>query len=158
ASQKYEQIKLLPGETINEFDQRFTSVLNELINLGKTFDNREIAMKVVRSLPKEWDTKTMVMRGTMNFKDLALNDLFAELKAYEFEMSVRNDEPTYVNPTHALVAKPRMAPSNSASTSASTSARTSTDISNEKLNSLTEANAKLNEKMETMMALFTERL
>ncbi|MDQ9783032.1 hypothetical protein, partial [Serratia marcescens] len=39
ASQKYEQIKLLPGETINEFDQRFTSVLNELINLGKTFDN-----------------------------------------------------------------------------------------------------------------------
>ncbi|MEQ6410931.1 zinc finger domain-containing protein, partial [Salmonella enterica subsp. enterica serovar Enteritidis] len=55
-------------------------------------------------------------------------------------------------PTHALVAKPSTAVSTSASAS------TSTDISNEKLTSLTEANEMLNEKMNTMMALFTERL
>ncbi|MDQ9783028.1 hypothetical protein, partial [Serratia marcescens] len=71
ANQKYEQIKLLPGERISKFDERFTAVVNELSSLGKTFDNREVAIKVMRALPREWDIKTMAMRESKNLKELA---------------------------------------------------------------------------------------
>ncbi|MDQ9786270.1 hypothetical protein, partial [Serratia marcescens] len=58
ANQKFEQIKMQPGENITAFDDRFTCVVNELFILGKTFENRELALKVMRALPLEWDIKT----------------------------------------------------------------------------------------------------
>ncbi|MDQ9475020.1 hypothetical protein RF074_05345, partial [Serratia marcescens] len=58
ASQKFDHIKMLPGEKIAMFDKRFTAIVNELSNLGKNFENRELALKVMRSLPRKWDIKT----------------------------------------------------------------------------------------------------
>ncbi|XP_075497769.1 uncharacterized protein LOC142535003 [Primulina tabacum] len=49
-------------ETLNEFDECFSSLINELAALGKEYGNREIALKVMRALPREWDVKTMAMR------------------------------------------------------------------------------------------------
>ncbi|MDQ9783683.1 hypothetical protein, partial [Serratia marcescens] len=62
------------------FDERFTSIVNELSNLGKTFENRELALKVMRSLPREWDMKTMIMRESKNLKRMELQELFEELE------------------------------------------------------------------------------
>ncbi|MDQ9783053.1 hypothetical protein RF094_10125, partial [Serratia marcescens] len=45
ANQKFEQMKLQPGEKIADFDDRFTNVVNELVTLGKSFENRELALK-----------------------------------------------------------------------------------------------------------------
>ncbi|XP_073033715.1 uncharacterized protein [Primulina eburnea] len=51
--QKFENMKMRAGETMNEFDERFSSLVNELTALGKDFGNREIALKVMRALPRE---------------------------------------------------------------------------------------------------------
>ncbi|XP_047319514.1 uncharacterized protein LOC124923317 [Impatiens glandulifera] len=51
ATQKYENIIMKPGENMKEFSNRFTSVVNELYTLGKRYDNREIIVKALRSLP-----------------------------------------------------------------------------------------------------------
>ncbi|XP_073271495.1 uncharacterized protein [Primulina huaijiensis] len=53
AMQKFENLKMKAGETLNEFDERFSSLVNELAALGKDYGNREIALKVMRALPKE---------------------------------------------------------------------------------------------------------
>ena len=113
ANQKFENIKMQPGEKMSDFDERFTSLYIELTSLGKTFDNREIAIKVMRALPREWDIKTMAMRESKNLNRLELHELFADLKAYEFEMNSRNEESTSYNPTHALVASHKAGPSKS---------------------------------------------
>ncbi|KZV22081.1 hypothetical protein F511_28322 [Dorcoceras hygrometricum] len=55
AQQKYELIKMREGETMAEFDERFSAVVIELIGLGKEYSNRELALKVMRALPREWD-------------------------------------------------------------------------------------------------------
>ena len=52
---------------MSEFDERFSIIVVELINLGKTYRNREVAIKVMKALPREWDIKTVAMR---EFKDL----------------------------------------------------------------------------------------
>ncbi|KZV30348.1 hypothetical protein F511_24561 [Dorcoceras hygrometricum] len=105
AQQKYESIKMRDGETIAEFDERFSAVVIELASLGKEYSNRELALKVMRALPREWDVKTMVMRESKDLNKLELHDLFVNLKAYEFELETRSEAgPSTSLPTKALVA------------------------------------------------------
>ncbi|XP_075520556.1 uncharacterized protein LOC142553900 [Primulina tabacum] len=104
AMQKFENLKMRAGETLNEFDERFSSLVNELTALGKEYNNREIALKVMRALPREWDVKTMAMRVSKDLNKLELHDLFADLKAYEFELEVRSGEEPSNLPTKALAA------------------------------------------------------
>ncbi|XP_047322865.1 uncharacterized protein LOC124926640 [Impatiens glandulifera] len=58
ATQKFENIKMRLGETMKEFSDRFTSVVNELSTLGKKYDNKETIIKALRSLSSIWDIKT----------------------------------------------------------------------------------------------------
>ncbi|XP_073271526.1 uncharacterized protein [Primulina huaijiensis] len=105
AMQKFENLKMKAGETLNEFNECFSSLVNELAALGKEHGNREITLKVMRALPREWDVKTMAMRVSKDLNKLELHDLFADLKAYEFELEVRSEEEPSSNlPTKALIA------------------------------------------------------
>ncbi|KZV17316.1 hypothetical protein F511_03927 [Dorcoceras hygrometricum] len=104
AQQKFESIKMNDGETMIEFDERFSAVVIELNSLGKEYSNRELALKVMRALPREWDVKTMAMRESKDLNKLELHDLFANLKAYEFELETRSEAPSTSQPTKALAA------------------------------------------------------
>ncbi|KZV35242.1 hypothetical protein F511_09475 [Dorcoceras hygrometricum] len=79
AQQKYESINMKDGETMTEFDERFSTIVIELNSLGKEYSNRELALKVMRALPKEWDVKTMAMRESKDLNKMELHDLFANL-------------------------------------------------------------------------------
>ncbi|XP_073139045.1 uncharacterized protein [Henckelia pumila] len=52
AIQMVDNVKMKPGETMTEFDKRFSNIICELIALGKIYTNRENALKVMRALPK----------------------------------------------------------------------------------------------------------
>ncbi|KZV24775.1 hypothetical protein F511_35229 [Dorcoceras hygrometricum] len=80
AQQKYESIKMKDGETMAEFDERFSAVVIELTSLGKEYSNRELVLKVMRALPREWDVKTMAMRESKDLNKLELHDLLQILK------------------------------------------------------------------------------
>ncbi|KZV57139.1 hypothetical protein F511_41268 [Dorcoceras hygrometricum] len=106
AQQKYESIKMKDGETMAEFDERFSAMVIELTSLGNEYINRELALKVMRALPREWDVKTMAMRESKDLNKLELHDLFANLKAYEFELETRSEAgPSTSQPKKALAAK-----------------------------------------------------
>ncbi|KZV25581.1 hypothetical protein F511_22211 [Dorcoceras hygrometricum] len=104
AQQKYESIKMREGETMAEFDERFSDVVIDLTSLGKEYSNRELALKVMRGLPREWDVKTMTMRESKDLNKLELHDLFANIKAYEFELETKSEAPSTSQPTKALAA------------------------------------------------------
>ncbi|KZV40452.1 hypothetical protein F511_34588 [Dorcoceras hygrometricum] len=105
AQQKYEFIKMREGETMAEFDERFSAVVIEVTSLRKEYNNRDLALKVMRTLPREWYVKTMAMRESKDLKKLELHDLFANLKAYEFELETRSEAgPSTSQPTKALAA------------------------------------------------------
>ncbi|XP_075483678.1 uncharacterized protein LOC142523833 [Primulina tabacum] len=63
AVQKFDNIKKKTGESMTEYDERVSSIINELNALGKVHSHKEVALKVVRGLSKEWDVKTMAMRN-----------------------------------------------------------------------------------------------
>ncbi|XP_073282378.1 uncharacterized protein [Primulina huaijiensis] len=64
------------------------------IQKSKVYSNKEVTLKVIRGLPKEWDVKTMAMRESNDLNKIELHDLFADLKAYEFELQTREGEPS----------------------------------------------------------------
>ncbi|XP_073138774.1 uncharacterized protein [Henckelia pumila] len=104
STQKFDNIKMKPGESMTEFDERVSSIVIELNGLGKTYPNREVILKVIRGLPKEWDVKTMAMRESKDLNKLELHDLFANLKAYEFELQTREEDQSTSQLTKALTA------------------------------------------------------
>ncbi|KZV44857.1 hypothetical protein F511_17034 [Dorcoceras hygrometricum] len=105
AQQKYESIKMKDGETMVEFYERFSAVVIELTSLGKEYSNRELALKVMRALPREWDVKTMAIRESKDLNKLELHDIFANLKACEFELETRSEEPSTSQPTKLLLSR-----------------------------------------------------
>ncbi|XP_073138732.1 uncharacterized protein [Henckelia pumila] len=104
ATQKFDNIKMRPGESMTEFDERVSIIVIELNGLGKTYPNRKVILKVIRGLPKEWDVKTMDMRESKDLNKLELHDLFAYLKAYEFELQTREKDQSTSQLTKALTA------------------------------------------------------
>ncbi|KAL6552522.1 hypothetical protein OROHE_007902 [Orobanche hederae] len=67
ATQKFDNFKMKTGETVDQVDARFTEIINEINSLGKTYGNREMGLKVLRSLNREWSMKAVAMRES---KDL----------------------------------------------------------------------------------------
>ncbi|XP_073273260.1 uncharacterized protein [Primulina huaijiensis] len=105
AIQKFDNAKTKPGETLVEFDERFSGIIIELTSLGKKYSNREIALKVMRALPRKWDVKTIAVRESKDLNKLELHDLFTDLKVYEFELGIRTEEePSTSQQTKALAA------------------------------------------------------
>ncbi|XP_073138833.1 uncharacterized protein [Henckelia pumila] len=45
AIQKFDNVKMKPGEIMSEFDERFSNIVCELTTLGKSYSNHKIALK-----------------------------------------------------------------------------------------------------------------
>ncbi|KAL6534145.1 hypothetical protein OROHE_013070 [Orobanche hederae] len=94
ATQKFDNFKMKTGESIDQVDARFTEIVNEINSLGKTYGNREMALKVLRSLNLEWSMKVVAMRESKDLNKIKIQELFSDLKAYEFELpSTSSTEP-----------------------------------------------------------------
>ncbi|XP_073138522.1 uncharacterized protein [Henckelia pumila] len=116
AIQMFDNAKMKSGETMAEFDEIFSNIICELIVVRKIYTNREISLKVMRALPREWDVKTIAMRESKDLNKLELHDLFADLKAYELELGIRTEEePSVSNPTKALTSTVSPQPTEEAS-------------------------------------------
>ncbi|XP_075500041.1 uncharacterized protein LOC142538612 [Primulina tabacum] len=51
--QKFDNIKMKTGESMNEYEERVSSIINELNAFGKVYSNKLVALKVVRGISKE---------------------------------------------------------------------------------------------------------
>ncbi|XP_073033738.1 uncharacterized protein [Primulina eburnea] len=51
--QKFDNIKMRAGESMHEYDERVSCIINEINALGTVYTNKEVALKVIRGLPKE---------------------------------------------------------------------------------------------------------
>ncbi|XP_031131738.1 uncharacterized protein LOC116033121 [Ipomoea triloba] len=109
AMKKFEDFKMLPSENIADMEARLVKVLGEISDLGKTINQKEISLKILRGLPSSWDMKVTAMRDHRDLKTVSTDKLFSDLKAYEFEMKSKLEEEREERTT-ALVAEQ---PSNS---------------------------------------------
>ncbi|KAL6338617.1 hypothetical protein AAG906_021332 [Vitis piasezkii] len=65
---------------------RFIVTVNELEALGKTYTEVEKVMKILRFLPKKWETKVTAIQETKDLTKLSLEELIGSLMTYEIEL------------------------------------------------------------------------
>ena len=62
---------------------RFADIINDLKSLGKVYPNNKQVKKILRSLPKTWETKVTAIQEAEDLKTLPLEKLLGSLMTYE---------------------------------------------------------------------------
>ena len=83
----YELFSIKDFESIVEMFSRFMVMVNELESLGKTYIEVEKVMKLLRYLPKKWETKVTAIQEAKDFTKLSLEELIRSFMTYEKKLN-----------------------------------------------------------------------
>nr|KYP53193.1 hypothetical protein KK1_024819 [Cajanus cajan] len=83
---EYELVRMNHGESISEFQKRFTHLINHLIDLGRKFEEKELNLKVLQCLDKSWQAKVIAIEESKDLTSLTLATLFGKLREHEQKM------------------------------------------------------------------------
>ena len=73
--QQYEMFKMHSNETITQMFARFTTIINDLTALGKSYTSTELVNKILRCLPKAYQSKVMAIQEAIDLSKLLLEEL-----------------------------------------------------------------------------------
>ncbi|GAB2272741.1 hypothetical protein Dimus_038991 [Dionaea muscipula] len=85
-SQDYELFVMKKEESISEMFTRFTNIINGLSALDKTLTNKEKVLKILRSLPSEWEAKCTAIMESKDLATFTMDQLMGSLIAYELNL------------------------------------------------------------------------
>jgi len=80
---KFEIFEMNEEENIDGMYSRFTSIVNELRSLEKTYTTRDRIRKILRCLPSTWRPMVTAIAQAKDLNSLALEDLIGSLKVHE---------------------------------------------------------------------------
>ncbi|XP_049349519.1 uncharacterized protein LOC125814108 [Solanum verrucosum] len=80
---QYENFCMKEGETIFEMNSRFTSITNELRCLGEPIPLSKQVRKILKILPKSWESKVDAITEAKDLKTLSMDELIGNLQTYE---------------------------------------------------------------------------
>ncbi|GAV68047.1 zf-CCHC domain-containing protein/UBN2 domain-containing protein [Cephalotus follicularis] len=83
---EYELFIMHNDECISDMFTRFTTIVNSLKNLGKSYSNQELVRKILRCLPRSWTPKVMAIEEAKDLSTLPLEQLLGSLMTHETTM------------------------------------------------------------------------
>ena len=84
--QQYEMFKMHSNEAIAKIFSRFDIITNDLYTFGKLYISTKLVNKILRSLPKAYQSKVMAIREAMDLSKLPLEELMGSLMTHEIIM------------------------------------------------------------------------
>ncbi|XP_063937994.1 uncharacterized protein LOC135147888 [Daucus carota subsp. sativus] len=84
---QYEQFGSNPGEGISEVFIRFNNLINNLNLNGKYYDNKEMNLKFLLTLPEHLEHRITAIRESRDLTEISLEQLYGVLKTYELEQA-----------------------------------------------------------------------
>nr|AFN88195.1 phytoalexin-deficient 4-2 protein [Phaseolus vulgaris] len=85
--QEYEMFRMQKGETISEVHKRFSHIVNHLMGFGKTFEEEELNIKILKCLDRTWQPKVTAMSESKDLTSMSTTCLFGKLRKHELEMN-----------------------------------------------------------------------
>nr|GEV92334.1 hypothetical protein [Tanacetum cinerariifolium] len=86
--QQYENFTGSSSKSLDQIHDRLQKLISQLEILGESLSQEDINLKLLRSLPTECRTHTLIWRNKTDLKDQSLDDLFNSLKIYEAEVKI----------------------------------------------------------------------
>ncbi|GAV73737.1 UBN2 domain-containing protein, partial [Cephalotus follicularis] len=83
---EYELFIMHNDECISDMLTHFTTIVNSLKNLGKSYSNQELVRKILRCLPKNWSPKVTTIEEAKDLSTLPLEQLLGSLMTHETTM------------------------------------------------------------------------
>ena len=74
-------------ESFDEFYAKLKDIVNSAFNLGETIPKPKIVRKVLRSLPKRFHAKIIVIEELKDIEKIPLTELVGNLQTYELGLS-----------------------------------------------------------------------
>nr|KYP34970.1 hypothetical protein KK1_044012 [Cajanus cajan] len=69
---EYELFRMNNGESIFDFQKRFTHLINQLVDLGRKFEKEELNLKVLQCLDRSWEAKVTTIEESKDLTSLTL--------------------------------------------------------------------------------------
>nr|KYP56008.1 hypothetical protein KK1_002235 [Cajanus cajan] len=85
---EYELFRMHNGESISNFQKRFTHLINHLIDLGRKFEKEEMNLKVLQCLNRSWQEKVTAIEESKDLTSLTLATLFGKLREHEEKLHI----------------------------------------------------------------------
>ncbi|VFQ69542.1 unnamed protein product [Cuscuta campestris] len=82
-TQEYEMFRMKEGEKIDDMFDRFSKIINDLHALKKTYANKDLVRKILRSLTPEWRSKADAIYKSIGVSNVTIDGLKGNLKTYE---------------------------------------------------------------------------
>ncbi|CAL1379995.1 unnamed protein product [Linum trigynum] len=90
--QDFEYFVMKPEETIKEMHDRFTTIVNNLRNLGVEYGSGDLVRKVLWALPKLWMPKVTAIEESKDLTTLSLDELMGSLITQEEKLRREGEE------------------------------------------------------------------
>ncbi|GJY75157.1 hypothetical protein Tco_0480273 [Tanacetum coccineum] len=74
-------------ETMDQTFDRLQKLIGQLEIQGEVISQKDMNLKLLRSLPSEWKTHALIWRNKPKIETISLDDLYNNLKIYEPEIS-----------------------------------------------------------------------
>jgi len=84
--QEYELFRMQKGESICDVQNRFSHIVNHLMSLGKTFDEKELNIKILKCLYRTWQPKVTAISESKDLASMSLASLFGKLREHDIEI------------------------------------------------------------------------
>ena len=75
------------NENITQWFDRYTTIINQLNQLGKIIPEDELVKRLIKSLPKTWRSTVVVIREAKYLNKISLDEICGYLFTYKQEMN-----------------------------------------------------------------------
>ncbi|GJZ53999.1 ribonuclease H-like domain-containing protein, partial [Tanacetum coccineum] len=83
----YQDANLLISESMDQTFDRLQKLISQLEIQGEVINQEDMNLKLLRSLPSEWKTHSLIWRNKVEIETISLDDLYNNLKIYEQEIT-----------------------------------------------------------------------
>lgn len=88
----FENEKMKENESLNEYFNRLTDLVNQMKSHGDTIEDRRIVDKILISLIEKYDPMVAVIEETKDLSTMTVQGLMGSLRSYEQRLSRRNEK------------------------------------------------------------------
>ncbi|VFQ97989.1 unnamed protein product [Cuscuta campestris] len=79
-TQEYEMFRMKEGKKIDDMFDRFSKIINDLHALKKTYANKDLVRKILRSLTPEWRSKSDAIYESIGVSNVSIDGLRGHIK------------------------------------------------------------------------------
>ncbi|GJT72087.1 ribonuclease H-like domain-containing protein [Tanacetum coccineum] len=88
---QYENFNGNSSEGLDQIYDRLQKLISQLEIHRETISQKDLNLKLLRRLPFEWKTRTLIWRNNPDIETLSMDDLYNNLKIYEAEVMGTNE-------------------------------------------------------------------